>query len=603
VLPVWLLLTHLAHSQTDTVHFSRVFNGIKPYRIYLPAGYSSTEKHYPVIYYFHGNKGNEKLTIDHVQDLVDSASVILVAWNGRSVEEDDRPYNAGYHSNVKYQIQFKDYFPELVAHIDSCYHTIADRAHRAIIGHSMGGFMSFFIAGKYPHLVGTAVSSKGSPEFFVGYPENNTLYPMRYMFKNLHAVKLRFQNGEKGEELVNLNTEVNHGAMREKGLDYEYASYSGPHHINYNQFSDAFRFVVHSFSIPHPAPVRWHHADLYSDFNVWDYKVHSNLQEPGYIELHGVTRGGLEILTRKWQPEGIPIPGVSVNLLTAPIYRPNAPYNIVDYNVNTKQFVRKRVTSDAMGRIPVHTNYQQHQIGIFEDNAPAELVYVAYKANNKGIFLPQGRPTQLQLQLFNRGGSPSGPVTVTLSSSTKGVVIENPVISFSNLNSGSLNWTSTFRIIANNKPPQDGSPFRIRFNLVMRDRQGHIWEDEFDALPLYNVPAFTHIGIDDGDSEIFGSGNGNNIAEPGETIMIYEISHRTRLYYDDPYIDSEKLHDDLQPDKWGDGYALSSLIHISKNCPVGHTIHFLASYEVKEWKTIKRNLTWGVFSITVGKAD
>ncbi len=32
------------------------------------------------------------------------------------------------------------------------------------------------------------------------------------------------------------------------------------------------------------------------------------------------------------------------------------------------------------------------------------------------------------------------------------------------------------------------------------------------------------IGIDDGDSEIFGSGNGNNIAEPGETVMIYEIS-------------------------------------------------------------------------------
>jgi hypothetical protein len=29
----------------------------------------------------------------------------------------------------------------------------------------------------------------------------------------------------------------------------------------------------------------------------------------------------------------------------------------------------------------------------------------------------------------------------------------------------------------------------------------------------------------------------------------------------------------------------------------------LASYEVKEWKTIKRNVTWGTFTITVGKEN
>ena len=82
--------------------------------------------------------------------------------------------------------------------------------------------------------------------------------------------------------------------------------------------------------------------------------------------------------------------------------------------------------------------------------------------------------------------------------------------------------------------------------------------------------------------------------------MIYEVSHRTRLYYDDPYIDGERIHVDLQPDKWGDGYAVSSVIHISEDCPIGHQIKFLASYEVKEWKTIKRNVTWGTFTITIG---
>ena len=145
--------------------------------------------------------------------------VIIVAWNGRSVDADKRPYNIGFHSNINYETQFKDYFPEFVRHIDENYRTLADRANRAIIGHSMGGIMSFFLAGKYPQLVGTAVNSKGSPEFFIGYPDNHTLYCVRYMFKNLHGVNLRFHNSSNGE-LVYLNDEVHDGSLagRQAGI-------------------------------------------------------------------------------------------------------------------------------------------------------------------------------------------------------------------------------------------------------------------------------------------------------------------------------------------------------------------------------------------------
>ncbi len=159
-----------------------------------------------------------------------------------------------------------------------------------------------------------------------------------------------------------------------------------------------------------------------------------------------------------------------------------------------------------------------------------------------------------------------------------------------------------YEITAAVSPVKDGSPFRVRLNILISDDKGNKWHDELDVPVWYDVPSFDDIGIDDGDSEIFGSGNGNNIAEPGETIMIYQHSNRTRLYYDDPYVEAERLYDELQPDKWGDGYALSSLVRISKDCPPGHVIRFLASYEIKEWKTIKRNVTWGVFSITVGSA-
>jgi len=122
-------------AQTDTVHFSSLFSTNKPYRIYLPSDYNSSQKTYPVIYYFHGNQGDHKFNIEGVNELVNKASVILVAWNGRSEPGDMRPYNVGYHSNIKYTAQFKDYFLEFVHHIDSTYRTINDRSH-------LNGFIS-----------------------------------------------------------------------------------------------------------------------------------------------------------------------------------------------------------------------------------------------------------------------------------------------------------------------------------------------------------------------------------------------------------------------------------------------------------------------------
>jgi enterochelin esterase-like enzyme len=593
-----------AFSQEDHTHFSKTFDKEKPYRIFLPEDYGTSGKRYPVIYYFHGNKGSHVPRLsDTMAELVKKNQVILVAWNGRSVDSDVRPYNIGFHSNINYKTQFKDYFPELVSHIDSTYKTLTDRENRAVIGHSMGGIMSFFLAGNYPHMIGTAVNSKGSPEFFIGYPENHSLYSVRYFFKNLYGVKLRFHNSTNGE-LVYLNNEVHQGALREKDLDYEYEVYEGGHSLKPVDFTDAFNFVIAAFKDPLTKPERWHHADLYPDFEVWGYEVKSNLNEPGFIELHGVTAGGLGITTKKWQPEGITIPGVKINVKTAPLYQPDASYSLLDYNQTDHKKTLTTVKSDGDGRIGFSVDHQPHQIGIFKKNDPAEIVFLDYKVNGNDAFLDHKKESNLKLRLLNRGGSTAKGLKVTLSTTTKGVSIANPTITTGDIPSAGDRWLeSDFKVTASNEPPKDGSPFRVRFYITVTDKEQNTWEDEFDALVYFDVPEFREIGVDDGDSEIFGNGNGNNIAEPGESIMIYQISHRTRLYYDDPYIDSERIHVDLQPDKWGDGYAVSSVVHISEDCPIGHKIKFLASYEVKEWKTIKRNVTWGTFTITVGKEN
>jgi len=599
-----LLWQNRVYAQKDTLHYSQVFKNIKEYRIFLPAVYSSNPtKRYPVIYYFHGNQGTHQFKFD-IQQLIDLSEVIMVAWNGRSVPDDQRPYNIGYHANVNFEIQFKDYFPELVCHIDSTYRTLNDRNHRALLGHSMGGFMSFLLAGKFPHLVCAAVSSKGSPEFFVGSPKNHTLYHTRYMFGNLHGINFRFHNGGPGEELHYLNKEVHEGGKRELGLRYTFKEYPGTHAFKPDEFKEAFDFIIESFKAPLPPPLRWHHADFYPDFNVWGYDVKTDLRQPGYIDMKGVTHGGLGIRTRKWMPDGPIIPGVTISIATAPVYKPNAKYTVIDYNVTDQTKKTIEAETNADGRLHFTTDGKYHQFGINQKSESPEIVFIKHKVDDSTIFLNHHKQSRLKLSLLNRGGSPARNLTITLSTSAKGVTISNPVIKTSDIQSGDLAWLPVdFKVKAAVAPVPDGSPFKIRFNVSIKDDKGNTWQDETDIPVWYKVPLFNDIGIDDGDSEIFGSGNGNNIAEPGETIMIYQHSNRTRLYYDDPYIDGERLHDDLQPDKWGDGYALSSLIHISRDCPPGHKIRFLACYEVKEWKTIKRNVTWGTFTITVGKSQ
>lgn len=591
-------------AQEDQTHYSETFNRKKPYRIFLPNDYASSQNRYPVIYYFHGNTGSHEFDKDGVAQLVNDNSVILVAWNGRSVDSDLRPYNIGNHSNINYQVQYKDYFLELVNHIDSTYRTLNDRSNRAVIGHSMGGIMSFFLAGKYPDLIGAAVNSKGSPEFFIGYPDNHSLYHVRYMFKNLYGVKLRFTNSTIGE-LVNLNNEVNAGALNEFGLNYEYKIYEGGHRFTSPEFKDAFNFVISAFKNPLPEPKRWSHADLYPNFNIWGYEVKSNLSEPGFIEMRGVTQGGMGIMTKKWQPNGGVITGVKVDIKTSAIYSPNTNYILLDYNKTQDVKTISEVKSDSEGKISFSVNHESHQIGLSKKGSPGEIVFVNHKVNGESIFLDQKKECKLKIRLLNRGGSMAKHMIVNLISLTKGITIANPTIELENIQAGELKWLSTeFKITANNKPTTDGSPFRVRFNLTITDDKNQAWDDEFDVPVFYDVPKFTNIGIDDGDSEMFGSGNGNNIAQPGESVLIYEItngSHRTRLYYDDPYIDNERLYDEVQPDKWGDGYSLSSIVHISDECPPGHKIKFLMCYEIKDWKAIKRNVTWGTCTITIGE--
>ena len=260
-----------------------------------------------------------------------------------------------------------------------------------------------------------------------------------------------------------------------------------------------------------------------------------------------------------------------------------------------------------MKKVKLHfgTNGNGYEMGIYQNGDAPYIICPNYILKNGKRYLRVGKENSMSLQLFNRGGPISHlqKATVIISCSDSSVVITKKEATV-NFEPGKRTALSLpFSIHCNKKPPADGSPCWLKFTTkIIFD--GHEFSDEIVVPVFFNVPAFSKFTIEDGyklKDTVFGLGNGNRIAEPGEKIMIYKDGHRTRLYTDDPYVETENelLADEALPAKWDDGYTLSSVIKISKTCPKGHIIEFLANYETKSFMPINRKVSWGKILVTV----
>lgn len=611
----------------DITHYSKVFGKEKTYRLYLPDNYSQSDKKYPVIYFFHGWGGryfkddSAKLEYDKLGGLVNKYQVILVMWDGKMELSEPRPYNIGNHQDIKFNAQMKDYFPELVHCIDSAYRTFTDRNHRGIIGFSMGGIMSYYIAGKYPDQVSAAVNMVGSPEFFIGLPENHTLYQVRYTFDNLRDVGLLFHNRDSCQ-MTGLNDEVNQGAIWSGLKNYEYHKLPGGHKVDNpgetKVFESAIRFISNQFAKPAPLNPAWSHYDLCDDFTLWGYFVKINKNEPGFLFLRNVDVNGFGFYTKKWLPEGPALKNIKAAISTAPVYVPNAAYVIRSYNQKEKQPASFETIADQNGELHFQLSGEGVEIGISRKGQQLGFSTLGYQLPKNQKYLRTHKQSELSVSLFKRAGVTGNKwqLNVSISCADSSVSISNPKQKISLPENEHIFQTKPFKIYCSKNPPSDGSPEMLRMKVVMEYDTLHT-EDYFLLPVFYEVPYFNNIKVDDGQQitviekvnnvkpavadSIYGTGNGDGKVSAGESIMLYEGGHRLRLFSDDPYVISgdEKLVDEVLPAVWPDGYTLSSVVRIADNCPAGHVIEFMAHYETKTYMPIHRLVKWGKVRITV----
>ncbi len=158
------------------------------------------------------------------------------------------------------------------------------------------------------------------------------------------------------------------------------------------------------------------------------------------------------------------------------------------------------------------------------------------------------------------------------------------------------------RILCKKQPTIDGSPAEVRIKISI-NYDTIVFEDELVIPVIFDVPYFNNLKMDDGllvKDTVFGVGNGDGIASPGEEVMIYFGDHRLQLFYDDPYITYERISDETLPGKWKeDGITLNSVIRISENCPTGHQLKLMGKYETKTHMPMFRGVHWGKIVIEV----
>jgi enterochelin esterase-like enzyme len=142
------------------------------YNIYLPPGYETGARRYPVVYWLHGRNNTESSDQYPVQYLADGIAagklppMILVYASGGSQTNYCDSYDGKYLAETTV-------IKELIPYIDKNYRTIASRGGRALQGMSMGGFGAMRLALKYPDLFSSVVAFAGGYR----WPEDMNVNP------------------------------------------------------------------------------------------------------------------------------------------------------------------------------------------------------------------------------------------------------------------------------------------------------------------------------------------------------------------------------------------------------------------------------------------
>ena len=138
---------------------SKILGMDRKYAIYLPPGYETSQRSYPVLYLLHGGGDDQTgwVQFGEVQHITDKAIAEGMATPMIIVMPDANTGKRGYSNNATGTWRYEDFFfQEFMPFIEKAYRIKADKHYRAVAGLSMGGDGTFTYALHHPELFSSA---------------------------------------------------------------------------------------------------------------------------------------------------------------------------------------------------------------------------------------------------------------------------------------------------------------------------------------------------------------------------------------------------------------------------------------------------------------
>lgn len=256
---------------TDSIDSKILGTSIK-YNVYLPDGFDTSGKTYPVIYLLHGLYGNYTdwdmragmhRICNELMYSGEAAEAVVIMPNAG--DADVHNIHNGYF-NVKGWAYEDFFFKELIPTLEKKYRCIGDKGHRAIMGLSMGGGGCTVYCQRHPDMFACCYAmsawldvhySEDMPHdcFYQTVKSVRNTCPLDFIdnadygtVAALKTVKWFFDCGD-DDDLVYLSVDL-HKKYNEKGIFNELRVHNGAHTWEYwhNCLRDALPFATRSFA-------------------------------------------------------------------------------------------------------------------------------------------------------------------------------------------------------------------------------------------------------------------------------------------------------------------------------------------------------------------
>ncbi len=237
---------------------SKILKSDRKYAIYLPPGYETSQRSYPVLYLLHGASDNQTgwVQFGEVQRIADKAIEEGTATAMIIVMPDADTGQMGYFNNIAGNWNYEDFFfQEFIPTIEKTYRIRANKHYRAVAGLSMGGGGSFMYALHHPELfssacplsayVGPLNMDEAKSRIKKSNPEITDETQIKTYYENHNAIELVNKMPEDQKKAVRWYIDCGdddflyegnaliHIAMRKKNIPHEFRTRDGEHNWTY----------------------------------------------------------------------------------------------------------------------------------------------------------------------------------------------------------------------------------------------------------------------------------------------------------------------------------------------------------------------------------